>query len=1846
MSHARLLIIGFWASITLTSPQYLAAQDGTITSTPTGDPAFGTRSSTIDNIDLNTLNANIKIPLATIPGRGAAKPFTVYLDYNTGSENGLNPTVGRGEWYTSFTPTVGLAYSSVDGSCGDGGGSYLRYNFLDTDGGRHPFPVDTPCNPVSSPVGGVSAAYDGSGYSLAYEFFPDGTGSISVTDVDGGVLETCNRGAYFGLGGSCQGQGVNGFSIFDSIYMQAYAAYNGTLQCLSGCPQAPGSQSWTVYQDRNGNQINQSLLISTDYSSATSTIKAPSGASLTFTYSMSDPLVSNISYLDSNGNTETTKINYTYFNICYLSPCSNNQTAMPTSVVYPDGTSYQFGYEPNLSVAGAVTGRLSMITQPTGGQISYHYGNAGDPSGSKVGINYCDGPAQYDPQYTTGFSRTTSDGITTYSRAAGISAAYYPQYYCAAQTTITPPSGDQTVITFGGPFVGNELEIGRTVYRGSATSNSPLLTTTQTYTYGTTLDTSTSLVGEGIKELDKTTVLPNGLSSHVDTKYFVGTYPSEVDEYDFGATAPTRKTLTSYATLSNGILAKPNDVKVSDSNNNQASESRYSYDESNVVASGSSVSPAPVTVSGSRGNLTKVTQVNPGFTSSTTISTYYDTGTTQSVTDPNGTAGMNGTVTTYVYDASGAFPSSMSVAGPGISTRTMQLAFDDNTGLLGSVTDWNNQTTSYAYDSVGRRTVEQYPVLYNGTRAGSLYCYNFLTGLGTSTAYSTSPSGCSNRTPNSKQVTTIAAPDPNITVNTAYDAMGRVIRVVQADGNAVEMSYDANGRLQWQSNPHGPSAAQTDGYTAFTYDSLNRKLLQCQPDNGTGSTSCSPGASYLSWTYDQSVTNGIVGNPMTSVDEVSNSTQLVSDALGRLTQVTQPGALTTTYTYDLLNNLTSVQQQGLAYDTPRSRSFTYDSLSRLLCASNPENSSNPCPATVPIAIPSGFVSYSYDPNGNMVSKTDSRGVSVDYFYDSLNRLSSKSYSGATSSPPGTASGEPTPAQIASRTPTSSYVYDVPTSGMPVANAVGRLVNESTLLNGTTLTSRSISGYDPLGRILGEQQCTLASCSAQLQYSYDLAGNVLSSTNGFGGAGAGALSLSYNYNAAGQLQQLSSSWNDSSHPAILFAPPSAGLQYGPMGLVNSSMGISTVSAQPIYTQVMGYDNRRRKTAEMDQTSGFPTPANGTITINGEDSTHSVCLGRNCNQVPDAGTIQMVLSPPGSNSVAFTASVNYDGEDNSTLAGEIASAFNQVDSQNHAPIVTANSTGDEVILTTISSGSSANYGLTGSVTDQQDYAYTLSGSSLSGGSDGASSSIYFNGSGYTANGNVQSSVDSVMGSWSYGYDSLNRLKTGQASANTQTGYGPYGSASLTWQYDSFGNYLGQELYGNTQATVFQGSYSYNGNNQVNGVSYDLAGNVRSSITTSDFTYDADGRLDGVDGAYSYIYDAEGRRTGKVASSVVYQGNLLQNAPTNQYLLGLHGELITELDGQGNWLRSNVYALGKLMSTYDIVGLHFHFSDGVGTRRVQASGTGTLEDSCMSLPFGDSLQCTNANSDATEQHYSGKERDAESGLDNFEARYYSSNMGRMMSPDPSGLYFADPRNPQSLNLYSYVMNNPLRYTDPTGRTCQTNSSDGNTYDDGDGQGCTTVDQQEADHQKNDPASATAYAGANAAMLETRDALSEFGAGGAKPTLNYLPNDPFTLNFQRSLGMQAINAKIKGNCSQAAGGGRVGTGEAAINSGIDHLTGQPSIAEDQLGGFTYTYSQQGGTVDVTVSNPITLNSLAYHALASGSEDVNGNPGDNVLAGDTMAGSGVDRLGRLTGSVPFGRVDQVLHIKGANPCP
>jgi RHS repeat-associated protein len=327
------------------------------------------------------------------------------------------------------------------------------------------------------------------------------------------------------------------------------------------------------------------------------------------------------------------------------------------------------------------------------------------------------------------------------------------------------------------------------------------------------------------------------------------------------------------------------------------------------------------------------------------------------------------------------------------------------------------------------------------------------------------------------------------------------------------------------------------------------------------------------------------------------------------------------------------------------------------------------------------------------------------------------------------------------------------------------------------------------------------------------------------------------------------------------------------------------------------------------------------------------------------------------------------------------------------------------------------------------------------------------GYSGTGDLRTYSDSVTGSWSMTYDAVHRLNTGNAAG------GIYNNASITWNYDSFGNRLNQSVTGNPNVPTTWATYSTS--NQVltnqlvpydKGISYDNAGNMQFD-GKNNVAYDGEGRVcavsvyNGATQSYlitQYLYNAEGQRIAKGhpignPANPVCPTSSADFQPDEQYILGQSGEQVTQLDGSDNWQHTNVYGAGQLLATYDQQGnqqlLHFNITDPLGTKRVQASASGSAELNCISLPFGEGPDCFGQGSvaEATKHRFTGKERDTESQLDYFGARYYGSSMGRWMSPDwsktPEGVPYADLSNPQSLNLYGYVQNNPLSQVDADG-------------------------------------------------------------------------------------------------------------------------------------------------------------------------------------------------------------------------
>jgi RHS repeat-associated protein len=339
--------------------------------------------------------------------------------------------------------------------------------------------------------------------------------------------------------------------------------------------------------------------------------------------------------------------------------------------------------------------------------------------------------------------------------------------------------------------------------------------------------------------------------------------------------------------------------------------------------------------------------------------------------------------------------------------------------------------------------------------------------------------------------------------------------------------------------------------------------------------------------------------------------------------------------------------------------------------------------------------------------------------------------------------------------------------------------------------------------------------------------------------------------------------------------------------------------------------------------------------------------------------------------------------------------------------------------------------------------------------SSCSSLSSGFGYDCEGNVLNYSDSVMGTWSAvnngtsGYTSLNQL----ASA-TLTPAGYTGALQMNWSYDSFGNRTSENFSGNTNLSVPTGSSAtYNTNNQVQSTSlmlggplgYDLAGNVVQDNQNKYF-YDPEGRICEVQNLLTgtmtgYLYDAEGNRVAKgivqAWGSCDPAANGFQVSTETDEVLGQSGEQMAELAMDANgimaWQHTNVWAAGNLIGTYDNNGLHFYFDDWLGTRRAQTDYEGNIEQTCFSLPYGNGESCKPF---PTEHLFTGKERDAESGLDYFGARYYASSMGRFMSPDydeaeddPEPVPYADLENPQTLNLYAYGRNNPLGGVDVDG-------------------------------------------------------------------------------------------------------------------------------------------------------------------------------------------------------------------------
>jgi RHS repeat-associated protein len=233
---------------------------------------------------------------------------------------------------------------------------------------------------------------------------------------------------------------------------------------------------------------------------------------------------------------------------------------------------------------------------------------------------------------------------------------------------------------------------------------------------------------------------------------------------------------------------------------------------------------------------------------------------------------------------------------------------------------------------------------------------------------------------------------------------------------------------------------------------------------------------------------------------------------------------------------------------------------------------------------------------------------------------------------------------------------------------------------------------------------------------------------------------------------------------------------------------------------------------------------------------------------------------------------------------------------------------------------------------------------------------------------------------------------------------------------------------------------------GFSYDTSGNTTNDGVNS-YTWDAESQLKS-GGGVNYLYDGDGRRVSKSSGKL--------------YWYGSGGDILAETDASGNTTAEYIFFGGQRIAMLPAGGNPIYYvEDLLGTSRVITTNTGVVCYDADFYPYGGERTITNT-CPQNNYKFEGKERDTETGNDDFGARYYSNRFGRWLSADwsavPVPVPYANLTNPQTLNLYSMVADDPESFADLDGH-------------DGDKSGTTGSGQQQSPGSGGCPA-ATAHA------------------------------------------------------------------------------------------------------------------------------------------------------------------------------
>lgn len=972
------------------------------------------------------------------------------------------------------------------------------------------------------------------------------------------------------------------------------------------------------------------------------------------------------------------------------------------------------------------------------------------------------------------------------------------------------------------------------------------------------------------------------------------------------------------------------------------------------------------------------------------------------------------------------------------------------------------------------------------------------------------------------------------TSHARYNSQGMPIQAIDPKGNTTAYSYDGPGAFL--SGIQYPTTSGVQHAVGYTFDANTGAITSQTDENGV-------------------VTSYAHNDPLGRVTQVRSA---VNTAQESWTSYQYPSPTQVTVTQDKNTKGDGILHSSTVYDglgrtihqtdpSGATLDTTYDGLGHVSTVSNPHfTSSSPS---------DGTATYTYDALGRTTLRSQPDGTTFKWFYSGNNVLStdeaghtwSRAYDalgriGNVTEPNGASTG---------------YVFD----------ALGNLTTATQIgIGSETRRSRTFI-YDSLSRLTSATNPE----TGKIGYTYDANGNVMSRTDARG------ITTSYGYDTLNRLT--SRTYSDGVTPTALYVYDTNNISFSPTQKFTTSNVKGRLSVICVNIPgacqsmtVYSYDSMGRTIETLTSTPSNPT----TGAVYEVSAAYDLAGNMTSLTYPDGRVVTQGWN--GANQLQSVTYASWNGQSigypyiSSTAYwpnGSLRALFygNQMASGYH---INDRLQIDETSHLQLSNN--ARY-------DEKLYCFGMATSPIDSISPPCDQITSGN------NGNVLQIKDIVNSAnlQTFSYDTVNRITSASGLGWSQQ-----------YQTDSFGNM--SMMSGNSPLSTFDAATNRIANLPCASAftPYDASGNQLCDTNPTGgfrkYTWDAEGRIlqiavsSTATAFETYLYDAGGNRISKRGS----------NGSSTEYI-NFNGLELAERNGDGSW-SDYIFANGQRIARSDTAmaptnpqsSTTFYHFGRLGSTEALTDGNGALLMSSQYMPFGQEIP---AGTSTNHYKFTGKERDAESGLDYFGARYYSSNMGRFSSPDPSGLLYADISNPQSLNLYTYVLNNPLSNTDPTGLTCQTNSSDGTVYDDLDGNGCDVVDKADA------AAAPSATVNANG----QRDLATDTTNAGINQSLvrylqlqapRYYKGPPISSQSMQLIRNVAKNTSslpnVCGVGAAAYGGDRVAAGLSADTQGGVQFASGANIANiPGPGGF-------GVKANYTISGGAAGN-VSYQAYALG---------------------------------------------------